>query len=74
MNVVLVRNDSVVFREKELKIVQMLSDDQTVTAIGKKLNLNPRGLEGTVAAMKRKLGLHTIHGLVSYFIRNGYIE
>jgi len=74
MNVVLVRNDALIFRDKEVMIVSMLAEDNTVTEIAAKQNMKVRGLEGTVAAMKRKIGVKTIGGLVAYFIRNGLIE
>lgn len=74
MNVVLVRNDALVFRDKEVMIVGLLAEDHTVTEIASKQNMKVRGLEGTVAAMKRKIGCKTIHGLVAYFLRNGLIE
>ncbi len=74
MNVVLVKDGTVIFKEKEVEIVRMLSEDYTVTAIASELNENRRGLEGVMARIRSKTNCSTIGGVVAYFFRNGLIE
>ncbi len=63
-----------VFSDKEVWLVGLLSNDETVAGIADKTKMNRRGLEGVVVRIKLKTGLKTIQGLVAYFIRAGLID
>ena len=62
------------FSEKELKILQLLSEDKTTDEISKIIFLSPRTIETIRQNMKNKVGAKTIGGLIMYGMRNKMIE
>ncbi len=64
----------ITFSEKELKILQLLSEDKTAEDISKIIFLSPRTIETIRQNMKNKVGAKTIGGLIMYGMRNKIIE
>jgi DNA-binding NarL/FixJ family response regulator len=62
------------FSEKEIKILQLLSEDNTTEEISKVVFLSPRTIETIRQNMKTKVGAKTIGGLIMYAMRNKLIE
>lgn len=62
------------FNEKELKILQLLSEDKTTDEISKIVFLSPRTVETIRQNMKTKVNAKTIGGLLVYGMRNKLIE
>ncbi len=62
------------FSEKEIKILQLLSQDNTAEEISKIVFLSPRTVETIRQNMKTKAGVKTIGGLIMYAMRNKLIE
>ena len=62
------------FSEKELKILQLLAEDNTTEDISKIIFLSPRTIETIRQTMKNKIGAKTIGGLITYGLRNKMIE
>ena len=60
--------------EKEIKILQLLSQDKTTEEISKIIFLSPRTIETIRQNMKTKVGAKTIAGLIMYGMRNKLIE
>ena len=67
-------NIPVNFNEKELKILQLLSEDKTTEEISKIIFLSPRTIETIRQNMKTKVDAKTIGGLIMYGMRNKLIE
>ncbi len=67
-------NTPVNFNEKELKILQLLSEDKTTEEISKIIFLSPRTIETIRQNMKTKVDAKTIGGLIVYGMRNKLIE
>ena len=67
-------NVPVNFNEKELKILQLLSEDKTTEEISKIIFLSPRTIETIRQNMKTKVDAKTIGGLLMYGMRNKLIE
>lgn len=67
-------NTPVHFNEKELKILQLLSEDKTTEEISKIIFLSPRTIETIRQNMKTKVDAKTIGGLIMYGMRNKLIE
>ena len=67
-------NVPVVFSEKELRIIRLISEDKTTEEISKEVYLSPRTVETIRQNMKTKVGARTIAGLVMYAIKNKLIE
>jgi DNA-binding NarL/FixJ family response regulator len=65
---------SVSFSEKEIKILQLLAQDNTAEEISKIVFLSPRTVETIRQNMKTKAGVKTIGGLIMYAMRNKLIE
>jgi DNA-binding NarL/FixJ family response regulator len=66
--------NTVVFSEKELKILRLLADDKTTNEISKLVFLSPRTIETIRQNMKSKVGVKTIAGLIMYGMRNRLID
>jgi DNA-binding NarL/FixJ family response regulator len=64
----------VTFSEKEIKILQLLSEDKTTEEISKQIFLSPRTIETIRQNMKSKVNAKTIGGLIMYAMRNKLIE
>ncbi len=64
----------VTFSEKEIKILQLLSEDKTTEEISKVIFLSPRTIETIRQNMKSKVNVKTIGGLIMYAMRNKLIE
>ena len=64
----------VTFSEKEIKILQLLSEDKTTEEISKIIFLSPRTIETIRQNMKSKVNAKTIGGLIMYAMRNKLIE
>ena len=64
----------VTFSEKEIKILQLLSEDKTTEEISKVIFLSPRTIETIRQNMKSKVNAKTIGGLIMYAMRNKMIE
>jgi DNA-binding NarL/FixJ family response regulator len=64
----------VTFSEKEIKILQLLSEDKTTEEISKIVFLSPRTVETIRQNMKSKVNAKTIGGLIMYAMRNKLIE
>ena len=64
----------VTFSEKEIKILQLLSEDKTTEEISKIVFLSPRTVETIRQNMKAKVNAKTIGGLIMYAMRNKLIE
>ncbi|MBS1762149.1 MAG: response regulator transcription factor [Bacteroidetes bacterium] len=62
------------FNEKEIKILQLLSEDKTTDEISKIIFLSPRTIETIRQNMKVKAKAKTIGGLLMYGMRNKLIE
>ena len=62
------------FSEKEIKILQLLSEDKTTEEISKQIFLSPRTIETIRQNMKSKVNAKTIGGLIMYAMRNKLIE
>lgn len=62
------------FSEKEIKILQLLSEDKTTDEISKIIFLSPRTIETIRQNMKMKVNAKTIGGLIMYGMRNKLIE
>jgi DNA-binding NarL/FixJ family response regulator len=62
------------FSEKELKILQLLSEDLTIDEISKIVFLSPRTIETIRQNMKTRVNAKTVGGLLMYAIRNKLIE
>lgn len=62
------------FSEKEIKILQLLSEDKTTEEISKIIFLSPRTIETIRQNMKSKVNAKTIGGLIMYAMRNKLIE
>ncbi|MEO5967079.1 MAG: response regulator transcription factor [Ferruginibacter sp.] len=62
------------FNEKEIKILQLLSEDKTTDEISKIVFLSPRTIETIRQNMKVKAKAKTIGGLLMYGMRNKLIE
>ncbi|MBA2250314.1 MAG: response regulator transcription factor [Chitinophagaceae bacterium] len=62
------------FNEKEIKILQLLSEDKTTEEISKIIFLSPRTIETIRQNMKSKVGAKTIGGLIMYGMRNKLID
>ena len=67
-------NTPINFNEKELKILQLLSEDKTTEEISKIIFLSPRTIETIRQNMKTKVDAKTIGGLIMYGMRNKLIE
>jgi len=67
-------NVPVVFSEKELRIIRLISEDKTTEEISKEVYLSPRTVETIRQNMKKKVGARTIAGLVMYAIKNKLID
>lgn len=67
-------NLPVTFSEKEIKILQLLSEDKTTEEISKVIFLSPRTIETIRQNMKSKVNAKTIGGLIMYAMRNKLIE
>ena len=64
----------ITFSEKEIKILQLLSEDKTTEEISKQIFLSPRTIETIRQNMKSKVNAKTIGGLIMYAMRNKIIE
>ena len=64
----------ITFSEKEIKILQLLSEDKTTEEISKQIFLSPRTIETIRQNMKSKVTAKTIGGLIMYAMRNKLIE
>jgi DNA-binding NarL/FixJ family response regulator len=64
----------ITFSEKEIKILQLLSEDKTTEEISKVIFLSPRTIETIRQNMKGKVNAKTIGGLIMYAMRNKLIE
>jgi DNA-binding NarL/FixJ family response regulator len=64
----------IAFSEKELKILQLLSEDLTIDEISKIVFLSPRTIETIRQNMKTRVNAKTVGGLLMYAIRNKLIE
>ena len=64
----------ITFSEKEIKILQLLSEDKTTEEISKIIFLSPRTIETIRQNMKSKVNAKTIGGLIMYAMRNKLIE
>jgi len=64
----------VTFNEKEIKILQLLSEDKTTEEISKIIFLSPRTIETIRQHMKAKVNAKTIGGLIMYGMRHKLIE
>lgn len=64
----------ITFSEKEIKILQLLSEDNTTEEISKQIFLSPRTVETIRQNMKSKVNAKTIGGLIMYAMRNKLIE
>ena len=64
----------ITFSEKEIKILQLLSEDKTTEEISKVIFLSPRTIETIRQNMKSKVNTKTIGGLIMYAMRNKLIE
>ena len=62
------------FSEKELNILQLLSEDKTIEEIAKTVFLSPRTIETIRQNMKTRVNAKTVGGLLMYAIRNKLIE
>ncbi len=62
------------FSEKEIKLIRLLADDNSVSGIAEKEKVKRRGLEGVMVRVRLKTGLKTIGGVVAHFFRNGLID
>lgn len=62
------------FSEKEMKILQLLSEDLTIDEISKIVFLSPRTIETIRQNMKTRVNAKTVGGLLMYAIRNKLIE
>ncbi len=62
------------FTEKETKILQLLSEDNTTEEISQAVFLSPRTVETIRQNLKSKVGAKTIGGLIMYAMRNKIIE
>lgn len=62
------------FNEKEIKILQLLSEDKTTEEISKIIFLSPRTIETIRQHMKAKVNAKTIGGLIMYGMRHKLIE
>ncbi len=62
------------FNEKEIKILQLLSEDKTTEEISKTIFLSPRTIETIRQNMKMKVNAKTIGGLIMYGMRNKLID
>ena len=67
-------NIAIHFNEKEIKILQLLSEDKTTEEISKVIFLSPRTIETIRQNMKTKVNAKTIGGLLMYGMRNKLIE
>jgi DNA-binding NarL/FixJ family response regulator len=65
---------TVIFSEKEIKILRLLADDKTTNEISKLVFLSPRTIETIRQNMKSKVGVKTIAGLIMYGMRNRLID
>ncbi len=74
MNIVSVKDGDLVFKEKEVEVVRMLSDDHTVTSAASELKLDRRRVESWMAGIRKKTGLKTSGGVVGFFYKNGLID
>ncbi len=62
------------FTDKEIKILQLLSEDKTTEEISRIIFLSPRTVETIRQQMKLKVNAKTIAGLIMYGMRNKLIE
>jgi DNA-binding NarL/FixJ family response regulator len=62
------------FNEKEIKILQLLSEDMTTEEISKIVFLSPRTIETIRQSMKVRVNAKTVGGLLMYAVRNKLIE
>jgi DNA-binding NarL/FixJ family response regulator len=67
-------NMPISFTDKEIKILQLLSEDKTTEEISKIIFLSPRTIETIRQNMKNKVDAKTIAGLIMYGMRNKLIE
>ena len=58
------------FNERELKILELISEDKTTGEISNQVFLSPRTVETIRQNMKTKVSAKTIAGLLMYAIRN----
>lgn len=65
---------TVMFNEKELKILKLISEDKSTEEISEGIFLSPRTVETIRQNMKAKVGVKTIAGLLMYAIRNKLLE
>jgi DNA-binding NarL/FixJ family response regulator len=64
----------ITFTEKEIKILNLLSEDKTTEEISKIVFLSPRTVETIRQNMKNKVEAKTIAGLIMYGMRNKLIQ
>lgn len=62
------------FNEKELKVLELISEDKTTDEISNLVFLSPRTVETIRQNMKMKVGAKTIAGLLMYAIRNKLVQ
>jgi DNA-binding NarL/FixJ family response regulator len=62
------------FNDKELQILQMISEELTSVEIAKKLFLSVRTIEDVRQQMMRRVGAKNVTGLVVYGFRQGLIN
>lgn len=74
MVIILKQAEWVEVNAKEVDIVNLLSQDLTVSQIALKLEINARTMEAKVSRLKEKTETKTLQGLVSLFFRNKLIE
>jgi DNA-binding NarL/FixJ family response regulator len=61
------------FTEKEIKIIELISQDHTAEDIAKQIFLSPRTIETIRQNLKAKANVKTIGGLVMYAVKNKLI-
>jgi DNA-binding CsgD family transcriptional regulator len=67
-------SNTIIFNEKELKILKLISEDKTTEEISEDVFLSPRTVETIRQNMKTKVGVKTIAGLLMYGIRNKLLD
>jgi DNA-binding NarL/FixJ family response regulator len=65
--------DKVFFSNKELSVLQLLSEELTNEEIGKRLFTSPRTVEGMRHEMIKKVGAKNIIGLFKYAYKNALV-
>jgi DNA-binding NarL/FixJ family response regulator len=63
----------VAFTDKEIKIIELISQDHTAEDIAKEVFLSPRTIETIRQNLKAKANVKTIGGLVMYAVKNKLI-